>query len=130
LPVNQRVRELMANLGYTKNVDGFYKTYFGSGRSEKLRTVFNDENLIKTDFLVDIINRIAEKSGRQPNGHWVLTGQGTMYLTEKPTPATKNADADREREELYKDLAAFREIAKNLSLEVQGFRQTKSIEQG
>jgi transcriptional regulator with XRE-family HTH domain len=52
--------------------------------------------------------------------------------TEKPTLATKSEEAgvSREREELFKDLETFREIARNLSIQLQSFRQTKSVEQG
>jgi hypothetical protein len=83
LAINQRVRELMAALGYSDNVDGFYKKYFGEGRSEKLRTVVKDLNPIKTDFLVEIADKIAQTDGRKVNGHWLLTGIGEMFISEE-----------------------------------------------
>jgi transcriptional regulator with XRE-family HTH domain len=50
----------------------------------------------------------------------------------KPTAATKRDEAtvNRDREELYKDLETFREIAKNLSVQVMVRNQSKAVEQG
>ena len=83
LAVNQRVRDLITDLGYGDNLEGFHKKYFaGEGRSEKLRNVFRDANLIKTDFIVEIAEKVAQVDGRKPNLHWVLTGVGEMYVVE------------------------------------------------
>lgn len=83
LTVNQRVRDLITDLGYGNNIEGFHKKYFGGeGRSEKLRNVVKDVNLIKTDFIVEIAEKIAQVDGKKPNLHWVLTGLGEMYIQE------------------------------------------------
>ena len=83
LAVNQRVRDLITDLGYANNLEGFHKKFFGGeGRSEKLRNVFRDANLIKTDFIVEIAEKVAQVDGRKPNLHWVLTGLGEMYVVE------------------------------------------------
>jgi len=80
LSVNQRVRELIAALGFGDNVEGFHKRYFGEGRSEKLRNVLKDANLIKTDFLVEIAENIARVDDKKVNLNWILTGHGEMFL--------------------------------------------------
>jgi hypothetical protein len=80
LTVNQRVRELINSLGFGDNVEGFHKRYFGEGRSEKLRNVLKDANLIKTDFLVEIAENIVQIDGKKVNLNYILTGDGELFL--------------------------------------------------
>ena len=80
MSVNQRVRELVTALGFGDNVEGFHKRYFGEGRSEKLRNVLKEANLIKTDFLVEIVENIARIDGKKVNLNWVLIEEGEMFL--------------------------------------------------
>jgi len=98
LAVNQRIRELMAALGFPNNVDGFYKKYFGEGRSEKLRTVVKDINPIKTDFLVEIAEKIAQVDGKKIDGHWLLTGDGEIFLPENSDSVKTQLLIDTQRE--------------------------------
>lgn len=98
LIINQRVRELISALGYGDNLEGFHKKYFGGeGRSEKLRNVFRDANLIKTDFLAEIAEKIAQIDGKRPNLNWIFTGRGEMFSTEEDL-ATKQLLIDTQRE--------------------------------
>lgn len=98
LSINQRVRELIADLGYADNLEGFHKRYFGGqGRSEKLRNVWKDANLIKTDFLVEIADKIAQLDRKEVNLNWVLSGHGEKYITEDDR-ATKQLLIDTQRE--------------------------------
>ena len=89
LSVNQRVRELITALGFGDNVEGFHKRYFGEGRSEKLRNVLKDANLIKTDFLVEIAENIARVDGKKVNFNWVLTEHGEMFLENSDSVKTQ-----------------------------------------
>lgn len=92
-PINQRVREIMAELGFADNVDGFYKEYIGKGSSERLRTVYKDINLIKLDFLLEIAEKIGKKINKKLDYHWLMTGEGEMFLKEKHTAATNSTEA-------------------------------------
>jgi hypothetical protein len=91
--VNQRVRELMTALNFSENVDGFYKKFMGDSSSERLRLVFNDKHPIKIEFLLEIAKNIGEKTGKKVNGHWLLMGDGEMFLDEKGTTATNSNEA-------------------------------------
>lgn len=97
IAINQRVRELIVALGFGDNVEAFHKRYFGEGRSERLRNVLKDANLIKTDFLVEIAEKIAQIDGKRINLNWVLTGVGEMFYTESDL-ATKQLLIDTQRE--------------------------------
>jgi hypothetical protein len=115
-PINQRIRELMMFFGYADNVDGFYKRFIADtkeDRSERLRAVYKDINGIKLDFVLEITRKIGDKTGKIVNGHWLLTGYGSMFFEENITAATKSDEAavKVEWEELVKDLTAFRKIA-------------------
>lgn len=104
--INQRIRDLMAFLGFPDNVDGFYKKFLGDGPSERLRLVFKDKNPIKLDFLIEITKNIGERAGHKVNHHWLLTGQGLMFLEEKHTAATNLDEAAvNEQEETLKSLS-------------------------
>lgn len=70
----------MERLGYPDNVHGFYKKYFGSGPSEKLRTIFHDFNEAKTEFLVELTEKVVGPEGEKLNGHWLLTGIGEPFF--------------------------------------------------
>lgn len=128
--VNQRVRELMAALNFPENVDGFYKKFIGDSSSERLRLVFNDRHPIKIEFLLEIAKNIGEKANKKVNGHWLLTGEGEMFLPEKGTYILNTAGSDdyliknaltsivnkeREIEQLKADLKAEKE--KNSSMD-------------
>jgi transcriptional regulator with XRE-family HTH domain len=65
------------------------------------------------------------------NIEWLIGGKGEI-LNRKGTAATKKTEAtvNKDREELYKDLETFREIAKNLSVQVMVRNQSKAVEQG
>lgn len=111
-PVNQRLKDLMEALGY-KKIDPFVKYYFGQdARSERLRSAINGDSGIKTDFLVEITEKIFEVDRKRVNGHWLLSGEGEMFLDENEKAAPKQGAAvGRELEEILKDLDAFRTLA-------------------
>jgi hypothetical protein len=96
--INQRVRDIMSHFKFGDNVDGFYKKYIGEENSERLRLVFKDKFPIKLEFLLEITKNIAEKEDRKVNGHWLLTGEGQMFLDEKGTAATNNEAAAFKKE--------------------------------
>lgn len=102
LAINQRIREIMAFFGFSENVAGFYKKFIAEEEnepSEKLRTVFKDLNPIKLDFLLEITGKIGERAGKIVNGHWLLTGEGQMFVEENSTLATKNPDLKKQMED-------------------------------
>lgn len=113
--VNQRVRELMAALGFEDNVDGFYKRYFGEGRSERLRTVVKNANPIKTDFLVEIADKVAQVEGKKINGHWLFTGEGEIFF-ERTDTTQLLLDTQREL------LAEYRSKIDQLTREIEQLR--------
>lgn len=109
-PVNQRVRSLMEAIGFKDEPHKFGVHLLGKGqRTEKVKNVFNDVNGISADMLALITKKIVDSQGHPVNGHWLLTGEGEMFLTEKTTPESEVVV--REREELFKDLEAFRSMA-------------------
>jgi hypothetical protein len=83
--VNRRIKAIMKELGEPK-VDPFYKKYWGKDAvSERLRTIVANETGVKTDFIVEFTEKIADADGKKINGHWLLTGEGAMFLDEKST---------------------------------------------
>lgn len=88
--VNQRVRDLIAHFGYSENVHGFAVDLLNWERSDKLRNVVTDKTVASTEMLVEITNSVVSKKGEKPNGHWLLTGEGSMFLGEKTEGSEKN----------------------------------------
>ena len=128
LAVNQRVRELIDAMGFGDNIEGFHKRYFGEGRSEKLRNVLKDINLIKTDFLVEIAENIARIDGKRVNLDYILTGNAQLFVEDDDT--TKQLiDTQRELLAQYRVRIANLE-AKNRDLEGRLSDLTSTDNQG
>lgn len=105
--VNQRIKQVMDALGEPR-VDPFYKKYWGKDAvSEKLRTIVAEETGVKTDFIVEFTEKIADRDNKKINGHWLLTGEGEMFFSENGTPAKESSDNYKNggvRESVYKSI--------------------------
>lgn len=127
--VNQRIKEVMTALGETR-VDPFYKKRWGKDAvSERLRTIVANETGVKIEFILEFTEKVAEIDGKKINGHWLLTGEGSMFLEEKGTAATNSTEAALLREamqELREQLTFLRQ--QNTSL-TEAFLKGKVVEQ-
>jgi hypothetical protein len=87
--VNQRVRELMKALGYKGDkldAHHFGQKVLGEGkRTEVVKNAYRDKNGISAEILRLITTNIVNDKGQKVNGHWLLTGEGSMFLDEKST---------------------------------------------
>lgn len=105
-PVNQRVRAVMEAIGLKAKPHQFGRILLGEGeRTDKVKNVYNDVNAASTEILALITTKIVNEKGQRPNGHWLLTGEGEMFLEDNSSTNT------RELEEILKDLDAFRTLA-------------------
>lgn len=114
--VNERVRELMKALGYKGDKTDpheFGQILLGvKERTEKFKNAYSDKNGISTDLLLLITRKIVNDKGQKVNGHWLLTGEGSMFLDENGTSATNSAAGDnKEWNELREDLKVLRALA-------------------
>jgi hypothetical protein len=124
-PVNQRVVELMAFFGYQDNIHGFVTNVLKEERSDKYRNALKGKYVIKTEVLVDFTNKVVNQNGEPLSGHWLLTGQGTMFLGKKHTDETNNSEPTA----LLKDALA--ELREQLAfLRVQNTDLTKALLKG
>jgi hypothetical protein len=92
-PENQRIREILAYYGYSDNVHGFATDKLGWERSDKIRNIVENKTGASTKILTLFTKKLVDKNGAKINGHWLLTGEGPMFLEEKGTAATKNNEA-------------------------------------
>jgi hypothetical protein len=126
-PENQRVREVMATMGYKDRPHPFAIEVLKLDRSDKIQNIYNDRNRISTELLVMITTKVV-KDNQFVNGHWILTGEGSMFLDDKKTAPEKEAV---ELQELFKDLAHLREVnGKNVEIILNLSRAVSMVNQG
>lgn len=89
-PINERIRQLAAELKVPKpHAFGLFLDFVTvtpdgkkEGSTERVRKVFNHENQAGLELIEIIARKVAEKLKRKVNTHWIITGDGPMFLDE------------------------------------------------
>jgi plasmid maintenance system antidote protein VapI len=84
MEVNQRIRELIEALNLRPPK---FALKIGHKRPDKVYNVINDNTKVTTDILVDIT-----KGFENVNGHWLLTGRGSMFFEQENIENKKNLE--------------------------------------